>query len=72
MGHIQGTEGRRLMCFALGSHQRFWTMRFITHLKSTVVYLEYVALVVLNHVCVCRISFGLISIKLAGDDVVFS
>lgn len=70
MGYIQGIEGRTLMCFALDSHPRFWTMRFITQLKSGLSGVP-VALVVLNHVCVCSVSFGLISIKLAGDDVVF-
>lgn len=66
---------RALTCFALNSHpQPFWlTCWFITQLKSVLSDAGApVALVVLHHGGpACNIVYGLISIKLAGDNVIF-
>lgn len=71
MGYTRGIEWKNVnvLCSKF-TPTAFLMLRFITQLKS-ILSGAPVALVVLNHVGVCNISYGLISIKLAGNDVVF-
>lgn len=71
MGYTRGIEWKNVnvLCSKF-TPTAFLMLRFITQLKS-ILSGAPVALVVLNHVSVCSISYGLISIKLADNDVVF-